>query len=238
MGEDVGEVVQHALVGSEALKDLDALFGVDFVGVFDSNFGDELDILSVGLEHVVHALEGVVLAKSAEELEDLVLWDGVGVEHDSLDVDHIGVVLEGSAVETDLLAHLGDLLSVILGEEVELEDTFGDVRSVDQVDLEHLSLEMALVWAVSLQGLEEECGALLDFVELEEGIDALVDVCLLWALLSVGDHLGEVDSGLWVDWHDLAQDFHEVWDVAGLLAVWHDLLELVGLNKALDDLLW
>ena len=97
---------------------------------------------------------------------------------------------------------------------------------------------MALVWAVPFQGLEEECGALLDFVELEEGVDALVDVCLWWALVSVGNHLGEVDSGLWVDWHDLAQDFHEVWDMACLLAVWHDFIELIGLNEALDDLVW
>jgi len=66
----------------------------------------------------------------------------------------------------------------------------------------------------------------------------LVDVSLWWALVSVGNHLGEVDSGLGVDWHDLAQDLYEVWDVACLLAVWHDLIELIRLDQALDDLVW
>lgn len=162
----------------------------------------------------------------------------MGVEHDSLDVHHVSIVLESSAVETNLLAHLGYLLSVILREEVELEDTFGHIRRVDQVYLKNLGLEVAFVWAVSFQGLEEECGALLDLVELEEGVDTLVDVSLWWALVSVGNHLGEVDSGLWVDWHDLAQDLDEVWDMAGLLAVWHNLVELIGLDEALDDLVW
>lgn len=162
----------------------------------------------------------------------------MGVKHDSLDVDHVGIVLESSTIKTNLLAHLGYLLFVILSEEFKLEDTFGHIRSVDQVDLEHLSLEVALVGAVAFQGLEEECGALLDFVELEEGVDTLINVSLWWALVSVGNHLGEVDSGLWVDWHDLTQDFYEVWYMAGLLAVWHDFIELIGLNKALDDLVW
>jgi hypothetical protein len=36
----------------------------------------------------------------------------------------------------------------------------------------------------------------------------------------------------------LSQDLDEIRSVAGLLAVWHDLVQLVGLDEPLDDLVW
>lgn len=162
----------------------------------------------------------------------------MGVEHDSLDVGHVRVALEGPTIEPDLFAHLGDLLSVVLGEEVELEDSLSDVRSAHEVDLKDFRLQMPLVGSVVLEGLEEEGGALLHLVELQKDGDNLIDLSLWWALISVRHHSREADSRLRIDGHDLSQDLDEIWSVAGLLAVWHDLVQLVGLDESLNHLLW
>lgn len=239
MRKDVGEVIKHALISSEALKDLDGLLGVNLVGVLHSDFGNDLDVLSwVRLQHVVHALERLLLTKLTEEFNDLLLWDSVGVEHNSLDVSHVGVALKGSSVEADLLAHLGNLFPVVLSEQVKLEDSFSNVWCAHEVDLENFGLQVSLIWPVSLKGFKEEGSALLNFVEFQEDVDDLIDLSLWWPLVPVGDHSSKTDSGLGIDWHDLSQDFNKVWLMACLLAVWHDLVELVCLNKSLNDLVW
>lgn len=95
---------------------------------------------------------------------------------------------------------------------------------------------MSLIGSVVLEGLQEEGGALLDLVELQKDGDNLIDLSLWWALVSVCHHSGEADSRLRVDRHDLPQNLDKIRGVAGLLAVWHDLVQLVGLDKPLDDL--
>lgn len=237
MRENVGKIVKHALVGSKALKDLDGFLRVNLVGILDGNLGYDLDVLSwVRLEHIVHALEGLLFTKFAKEVNDLLLWDGMGVEHDSLDIGHVCVALEGSTVETNLLAHLCNLFSIVLREEIELEDSLGNVWSTHEVDLEDLGLQVSLIGSVALEGLEEEGGAFLDLVEFQENVDDLIDLGLWWTLVSVGDHSGEANSSLWVDRHDLSEDLDKIRRMSSLLAVRHDLVELVGLNESLNDL--
>jgi hypothetical protein len=183
-------------------------------------------------------LKGVFLTQSSEEINDLVLWDSVGIEHHPLDVTHIGVVLKGSSVQADLFAHLGNLLSIILGEQVEFEDSLGNLWSTHDIDLEHSSLEMSFIRSVVLQSLKKESCAFSDFVEFKENTGHVVNVCFGWSLVSVGDHLGKSNSSLWVDWHDLSKNLHKVWYVTSLLAIWHDLVKLVSLNKSLNNLVW
>lgn len=89
MWKHIGQEVKHALIGTEALKNLNALLCVDLLVVLDGNLCNDLHILPVGLEHVVHALKAIFLAQPVEELDDLLLWDGVGVQHHSLDILHI-----------------------------------------------------------------------------------------------------------------------------------------------------
>jgi hypothetical protein len=167
----------------------------------------------------------------------LLLWDSVGVEHDSLDVSHICVVLESSTVESDVLAHLGNLLSIVLGEDIELENSLRNVWSTREIDLEDLGLQVPLIWSVLLQSLEKEGCALLDLVELQENVDNLINWSLWWSLIPVGDHPGETNSGLRVHSHDLSQNLYEIWDMTSLLAVRHDLVKLVGFDESLDDLI-
>ena len=63
---------------------------------------------------------------------------------------------------------------------------------------------MALIRSVILHSLQKECSALLNLVVLEEDLGHLLNVCLGLSLISVGDHLGKIDSGLGVDGHNLS----------------------------------
>jgi hypothetical protein len=46
------------------------------------------------------------------------------------DIRDLGVVLESPLVEPDLLAEVGDVLLVVEGEEIVLEEGVGDVRDL------------------------------------------------------------------------------------------------------------
>lgn len=161
----------------------------------------------------------------------------MSVQHHSLDVLHVGVVLECSTVEANLLTHFGYLLSVVSGEEIQLEDALGNIWCAYDVDLEDLGLEVALIWPIVLEGFKKESSAFLDFVELEENMCDLVNIGFWWSLVSVGDHFGQSNCSLSIDWHDLPENLYEIGDMASLLAVRHDLVKLISLNKPLNDLL-
>lgn len=127
--KNISQVEQGSLIGSKALENLDGLFGLDFVRVLDSNLGNDGDVLSVRLQHVVHALKGVLLRKLTKELKNLVLRNSMSVQHNSLDISHVGVVLKSAAIKSNLLTKLCDGLSIVLGEDVQLEDSLSNVGS-------------------------------------------------------------------------------------------------------------
>jgi hypothetical protein len=102
----------------------------------------------------VHALKGIFLIESAEEFNDEVLGDVVSVEEDTASVSSVLVVLESTSIESYLLTHASDLLSVEVSEKVELEDTLSYVRSAHQVDFKKLSLEVAFIGSVALKSFE------------------------------------------------------------------------------------
>ena len=152
---------------------------------------------------------------------------------------HASVVLESSAVQAYLLTQSGDSFSVVVGEDVELEDAFCNVGSTHEIDFEELSLEVTLIWSVLFQGLQKESSGLLDSGVFQEHLDYTVNGNLGdVASVSVGDHLGKSDSSFRIDGHNVSEDLDEVWRVVGLLAVRHDFVVLVCLNQGLDDLVW
>jgi hypothetical protein len=95
----------------------------------------------------------------------------MGVDHYSLCVLEACVVLEGSSIEACLLAEFGNSLLVVVGESVELEDTFSHIWSTHQVDLEKFGLEMTLIWSVRNQSFEQESSCLLDSSIFKEDLD-------------------------------------------------------------------
>lgn len=162
----------------------------------------------------------------------------MGVQHHTLDVLHVGVILKSTTIQTDLLTHFGDLLPVILVENIQLEDSFCDVWSTQEIDFEDFGLEVSLVLPVAFEGLEEESSALLEFIELEEDVHYQINLCLWRTSVSVGNHFGQANSCLRVRWHDLSQDCDEVWNMSCLLTIWHDFIKLVCLNQSFDNFVW
>lgn len=98
---------------------------------------------------------------------------------------------------------------------------------------------MTLLWLVEFQCFKQECSGLLHFVKFEEDLDNCIDWSL-WVACCVSDsnHFSKVDCCLGVVWHNRPQYFDEVRSMVHLLAVRNNLIELAGLNKSLDYLIW
>jgi len=162
----------------------------------------------------------------------------MGVQHHTLDVLHVGVILKCTTIQTDLLTHFGNLLSVILVEDIQLENSFCDVWSTQEIDFKDFGLKVSLVLSIALESLKKESSALLKFVELEEDVHNQINLCFWRARVSVGNHLGQTNSCLRICWHDLSQDCNKVWNMSCLFAIWHDFIELICLNQSFDDFVW
>ena len=145
----------------------------------------------------MQASNTVLLVKSLEELNHNFLWDGMGIQHDPSSILGIGVVLQSSTVESNLLAHFGNALLIVVSEKIELEDTLGNVRSRHQINLKKLCLKVGLSWKVSLQSLQKESCGLLDTRVLEENLNNTLNRSFgVAGSITDGDHLGKVNSSL------------------------------------------
>jgi hypothetical protein len=110
-------------------------------------------------------LERFFLSEFTKELNDLLFWNGMSVEHNSLDISHISVVLERSAIKTNLLTHLSNLFSIVLSEKIEFKDTFSNIWCTHKIDLENFGLQVSLIWSIAFKSFKKESSAFLDFVE-------------------------------------------------------------------------
>ena len=97
---------------------------------------------------------------------------------------------------------------------------------------------MTLIGVVALKCLQKECSSLLDLGVLQEALDNLLNRSL-WVTLWVShsDHLGQTNGGLRIVWNGGLQDLDEVGSVVHLLAVGDNLIELIGFNESLDNLI-
>jgi hypothetical protein len=154
----------------------------------------------------------------------------MSIEHDSLDVTHVGVVLESPTEETNLFAHFGHLLPILLCEKIQLEDALSDIWSTHDIDFKDSGLKMTLVWSVILESLKKESSAFLEFVEFKEHINDLINLSFWWSVISVSNHFCKSDCGLGINRHNLSKNTNEIWNMSSLLTVRHDLIKLIGLN--------
>ena len=120
-------------------------------------------------------------------------------------------------------------------EQVQLEDSFGDLRSRHEVDLEEFGLKLAFVRAISFKSLEQEGSSFLYLIALKENLSNLVDRGLGVTLgVANSDHFCETNSCLGIGWHDVTEDSNEVRAVILLLAVGHNFVELVCFDESLN----
>ena len=90
-------------------------------------------------------------AVEPEEIDDLILLNSVCVEHNSFDVLHVSVVLESTAIESNLFAHLSNLLAVVLSENVKFENSFSNIWGTHEIDLKNFSLKVSFVLSVTFK---------------------------------------------------------------------------------------
>lgn len=64
----------------------------------------------------------------------------MGVEHNSLTVLNISVVLESSSVQSNLFTHFSNTFFVEVGEQIELEDALCNVRCTHEIDFKKFGL--------------------------------------------------------------------------------------------------
>ena len=114
----------------------------------------------------------------------------MSVDHCSLDVVDVSVVLQSSLEESRLLTQLGDVRLVVVGEHLVAHDGVGDLQDKvsgqdfrtrleadlggsEEVHLQQTSLEVTFSRFVVLESVKEEGRALLDHVHLHEHIHHL-----------------------------------------------------------------
>lgn len=160
------------------------------------------------------------------------------VKHYALGILHICVVLESSSIHANSFAHLCNCSLVKVREEVQLEDSFGNLGRLHQVDFEQFSLQMTLIWAISLEHFQQEFGGFLDLAIFKVYLqDALNGV--LWGALSISfsHHKGKRFGSSGIAGHNSPQNLQKVRFVASLLTVRQNFVKLVCLNQALHNLI-
>jgi len=94
---------------------------------------------------LIEAVEALIFLNSSEKLKHDIWWDNMRVKHDTLGISNTCVVLESSCIEGNLLTHLGDLILIVMREDIELEDSFSNIWGTCKIDLEELCLEVSLL---------------------------------------------------------------------------------------------
>mmetsp|Transcript_102832 Transcript_102832/g.290759 ORF Transcript_102832/g.290759 Transcript_102832/m.290759 type:complete len:976 (+) Transcript_102832:1169-4096(+) len=237
-GEDGAQEVEHALVRAKTLEHLHNLLGTNLLVVLDRHLHRNVEVLAVVPQQVIEALKGR-LWRHAGKVRGQELWGHLmRVQHDSLEVSGVLVVLQSPLHEARLLAELADVVAVVVREHVHLQDGLGDLGRLLQVHGQQLRLELGLVGPVLLQSLQQDRRGLLEPVLVHEDLDHLVDVderrraglALQQALRKAGGALGVRHD------HVLKQE-RVVGLVADLLDVGDNLVVLALLHEAGDHLL-
>mmetsp|Transcript_19922 Transcript_19922/g.48477 ORF Transcript_19922/g.48477 Transcript_19922/m.48477 type:complete len:458 (+) Transcript_19922:2978-4351(+) len=233
--QDGTQEIEHPLVAREGFKHLHQLDGADVLVVLGSRLHHGLQILPVGAEQVMHALQRGLRGHLPEQVLEELRGHGVGVGQTPLDIGRLRVVLHGPLVQSRLLAQAADVLLVIVGEHAHLEDGLRHLRCVHDVHLQQLGLQVGLLRQVGFQGVEQDRSDLLQLVVLQEHFDNNVDVNQ--RRLVVQEVLGQGHCRLGVGCHHVAHDHAEIGLVPHLLGVGHRPLHLAGLDETIDGLL-
>ena len=126
----------------------------------------------------------------------------------------------------------------ICGQKIQFENSFSHIGCAHNVDFKDFGLQMSLIWSIVLESFKKECSAFLNLVEFKEHMGHLINVGFGRSIVSICYHFCKTDSSLSVNWHNLSKNFDKIWNMTCLLAVWHDLIKLIGLNQSLNNFVW
>mmetsp|Transcript_33252 Transcript_33252/g.72653 ORF Transcript_33252/g.72653 Transcript_33252/m.72653 type:complete len:378 (-) Transcript_33252:457-1590(-) len=174
--QDGSQEIEHPLVAGEGLKHLHQLNGPNVVMILSGSLHHSLQILPVGAQQVMHALQRGFRGHLPKQVLQELRRHGVRMSQAPLDVRCLRVMLHGPLVQPCLLAQATDVLLVVVREHAHLEDGLRHLRCVHDIHLQELGLQVGLLWQVGLQRVQQDGGDLLEFVVLQEHLDHHVDV--------------------------------------------------------------
>mmetsp|Transcript_98646 Transcript_98646/g.299391 ORF Transcript_98646/g.299391 Transcript_98646/m.299391 type:complete len:702 (-) Transcript_98646:1272-3377(-) len=235
--QDGAEEVEDALVGAEALEHLHDLLGTDLLVVLDCDLHRHVEVLPVVPQEVVQALQGRLGRHAGKVRRQELRRHLVRMQHHALEIRGVLVVLQRPLHKARLFTELADHVAVVMGEHVHLQDGLGHLRRLLKVHGEELRLQLALLWPVRLERLQEDRGRLLQPVLLHEDLHDLLQVDERVAVWAVQQALREVRRALRVCRDHALQQGRVIGLVADLLHVGHDGVELALRDEAADDLL-
>mmetsp|Transcript_19536 Transcript_19536/g.59107 ORF Transcript_19536/g.59107 Transcript_19536/m.59107 type:complete len:249 (-) Transcript_19536:1477-2223(-) len=234
-GEYSTEVIEETLPRVVRREHFNKFICAELLRVLASHLHNGLQILThVGTQQVIEALDGVFDREGSKKLDEELGWNELSAQHRPLHVVHILVVLQSTRGESSLLTKHGDPRAVVVVEHLVRHDGVRHLRRCHQIHLKQSCLQVGLLGLVALKRIQEERGSLLKAVVLHEDIgdDAIVES----DAIGRSKLLGEVERTLGVDAHDVCEQQSPVSIVVHFLTVDHDLVELAGLDKALDNL--
>jgi hypothetical protein len=139
----------QALSSAVLLKKIDDPRSAEQVGVFLSDANNRLKVLSdVGSEHSIQALKGELDSQLTKVVDQPLFGKLICVYNDAFDGRRVLVVLQSSSEETSILTELGNASFVVMVEHLVSEDSIRNLGSVEQIHLEQLGLQLALLWSV------------------------------------------------------------------------------------------
>ena len=134
--------VEEPLKTLERFEHVYEVLGGELLVVLGGYLHAHLQVLTdVGLHHCLQALQRVFHGQRAKVVNQPVRVQHVGVDHRSLDVVDVRVVLQGALEQPRLLAELGNVGLVVVGEHLVAHDSIGhlDRRKINQDGTELIS---------------------------------------------------------------------------------------------------
>mmetsp|Transcript_21715 Transcript_21715/g.40606 ORF Transcript_21715/g.40606 Transcript_21715/m.40606 type:complete len:261 (+) Transcript_21715:2813-3595(+) len=160
------------------LKQANKFFLAELFCVLCSGLHNDLKVgFDVVSKQHVEAPNAILRGEGSKEVHQEFWCNTLGVYDDTLDIVDFGVVLESTLVQTTLFAQLCDVVAVVVTKHIAREDCVSHLRgAAQQVDFEQTSLKCSFVFPVALKSLQQECGGLLDAVQLKKDIHDLAHI--------------------------------------------------------------
>ena len=117
--------VEETFETLEGLKHINEVLGGELLVVFGGDLDTHLQVLvDVGLHHGLQTLQGVVHRQGPKKVVDEpVRIEHVRVDHSTLDVVDVRVVLQGALQEPRLLTQLSDVCLILVSEHLVAHDS-------------------------------------------------------------------------------------------------------------------
>ena len=116
--------VEETFEALEGLKHINEVLGGELLVILGGNLDAHLQVLAdVGLHHGLQTLHGVLHGQGPKVVDEPVRIEHVRVDHSTLDVVDVRVVLQGALQEPRFLTQLSDVCLIVVSEHLVVHDS-------------------------------------------------------------------------------------------------------------------